>query len=765
MDKMVFPVIALRGLVVFPNTTITIDVGRKKSVAAFTAALERDSLVLLCIQKDLAVKEPIKNELAEVGTVCRILQRIELPNNNARLLVQGLFRAKIEEYINNENFFEANALKLPITNTDTTVTEALFRKARELLAKLSVNTAGKINKDVLTQLAEKQEANEFIDLLSHLIIYRDTKKQQILEITDTEERMKEICTILANEIEIAKVNKKIASDVKESIDKGQKEFYLKEQMKAISHELGSDGDEIVETEKRIIAAKMPSEVEEKALKELSRLAKMPLSSPDASVSRTYLEWLTDLEWNKETVDNKDLIKARKILDEDHYGLEKIKERILEYLAVIQLTGKIKGPILCFVGPPGVGKTSIVKSIARAINRNYVRMSLGGVSDEAEIRGHRKTYVGSMPGKIIYLLRQAKCINPVMLFDEIDKMSRDYKGDPSSAMLEVLDPEQNNAFVDHYLEVPFDLSKTLFVATANKLETIPPPLLDRMEIIEISGYTEEEKLEIAKNFLIPKQEELNGLAKNAFKISEEGIRKVIQAYTRESGVRTLERELAKICRKLALKQVEGKKSDILITAENVNDFLGVEIFKNDTISQIDEVGTATGLAWTAVGGVTLSVDVTLFEGKGEILLTGMMGDIMKESARTAISLVKSLAHEYKIDMSVINKTDIHIHIPEGAIPKDGPSAGITMATAIMSAFANRPVSKKVAMTGEITLRGKVLPIGGLKEKILAAYRVGIRKIIIPTDNKKDLIDIPKDVLDNIQVILAQDINTVFKSSLV
>ena len=761
----IYPVVPLRGLVVFPNTSITVDIGRKKSIAAYGSARLHDNLALFCAQNDLTVTEPTENDLKRVGTVCRILQKIDLPNNNVRLLIQGIKRVRVETFLPNDNFLEADAYDLEILNDDTVTTEALFRQARELLATLSINSAGKINKDVLAQLAGKTNPNEFIDLLSHLIIYYDSKKQEILETVDTEARMKELCTILLNEIEIAKVNKKIANDVKESIDKGQKEFYLKEQMKAISQELGTDGDEISEIEKKIKASNMPREVEEKALKELARLAKMPLTSPDAGVSRTYLEWLTDLEWNKKTEDNNDLKRAREILDEDHFGLQKIKDRILEYLAVIQLTGKIKGPILCFVGPPGVGKTSIVRSIARAVNRNYVRMSLGGVSDEAEIRGHRKTYVGSMPGKIIYLMKQAHCLNPVMLFDEIDKMSRDYKGDPSSAMLEVLDPEQNNAFVDHYLEVPFDLSKTLFVATANKLDTIPAPLLDRMEIIELSGYTEEEKLQIAKNFLMPKEEEQNGLPKGSLSITDDGLRKIIQSYTRESGVRTLERELAKICRKKALYLVEGKDISETVTSENVGEYLGVEVYKNDTIDIKDEVGTATGLAWTAVGGVSLSVDVTLFNGKGEVLLTGMMGDVMKESARTAISLVKSLSKEYDIDTDVFGKTDIHIHIPEGAIPKDGPSAGITMATAIMSSFTKRPVSKKVAMTGEVTLRGKVLPIGGLKEKTLAAFRVGIRKIIIPKENEKDLQDIPKEVKDNMTIVLAEDIQTVFENSLI
>ena len=753
----VVPLIALRGLVVFPNTTITVDVGRPKSVRALEEALRRDGKLFFAAQKELINIDPSKEEIFDVGTVCDVLQKIDLPNNNVRLLIKGQYKAKVVEYLKENDYFSVAVEELENKNSDTIVTQALLRQARELLATLCVNVPNKINKELLTKLADTYEPNQYADLICHLIIYQDKLKQKLLEIDDTQVRLEELCKIIASETEIAKVEKKISAQVKQSIDKGQKEYYLKEQMKAISHELGEDADEIAQYEKKIRSAKMPAEVEEKALKELKRLEKMAPTSPDATVSRSYIEWLTDLAWDFQTEDNKDLERAKKILDEDHF--------ILEYLAVMQLTGTLNGPILCFVGPPGVGKTSIAKSIARCLDRVFERMSLGGVRDEAEIRGHRRTYIGAIPGKIIYLMKQAGCKNPVLLLDEIDKMSSDMRGDPASAMLEVLDPEQNNTFTDHYLEAPYDLSKVLFIATANKVDTIPAPLLDRMEIIELTGYTEEEKMEIAKKFLIGKQAKQHGIPVGGLSITDDALRKIIRRYTRESGVRTLEREIARICRKTALLIVEKQDATKVITPDNLSDYLGVEKFKEDELDTADEVGSATGLAWTAVGGTTLTIDVTLFEGKGDILLTGMMGDVMKESARTAISLVKRSCREYGIDPSVFAKTDIHIHIPEGAIPKDGPSAGITMATAIMSAFTHRAVSKKVAMTGEVTLRGKVLPIGGLKEKTLAAYRVGIRKIIIPKDNEKDLQEIPQEVLKNINVVLSDNINTVFRNSLV
>ena len=566
-------------------------------------------------------------------------------------------------------------------------------------------------------------------------------------------------------MELVKVEKRIANRVKDQVQDGQKEYYLREQMKAISAELGDDANEKQDYLDKIKASGMPEEVANKANKELSHLAKMSPTSPDAAVIRNYLDWLCDVPWSKESVDNKDLVRARQILDEDHYGLEKIKDRIIEYLAVMQLTGKLNGPILCFVGPPGVGKTSIVKSIARALDRKYLRVSLGGVRDEAEIRGHRRTYVGAIPGKIIYMMKQAGCINPVLLLDEIDKMGKDNRGDPASAMLEVLDPEQNFSFTDHFMEVPYDLSKVLFVCTANATDDIPEPLLDRMEVIELSGYTELEKVEIANKFLLKKNMALHGIPDGAIEISDETYGKIVERYTSESGVRNLERQIATICRKVALKLVSTKETKITVTPDNLREFLGAERNRDEMGVIPDTVGSARGLAWTRVGGVTLNVDATLFQGKGEVQLTGNLGDVMKESARTAISLVKSLADEYGIDKSVFEKTDIHIHVPEGAIPKDGPSAGITMATVVMSAFSGKPVSGKVAMTGEITLRGKVLPIGGLREKTLAAYRIGIRKVIIPKDNERDLEEIPKEVRDNIQFVLAEDIATVYANALV
>lgn len=763
MEEKLLPVIALRGVVVFPDCTATIDIGREKTLCAVDTAFKGNGEVFCLTQKDINVVEPSEEDVYHVGTVAKVRQVLKLPNNNMRVLISGVYRAEASELDFDGKYYVAKAEPLIETNTDTIRSEAIFRSCRELLTELSGNK--KITRELLLELTNTFEYNKFINLIANALVYQDDKKQQFIETVDTEKRLEELNRVIATEIEIAKMDKRIAGRVKSQIDKGQKEYYLKEQMRAIGAELGNDNEQD-ELEKKIKEADMPKEVEDKALKELNRMAKMAPSSPDASVIRTYIDWLTDLKWNYATEDNKDLKRAREILDEDHFGLEKIKERILEYLAVMQLTGGMKSPILCFVGPPGVGKTSIVKSIARALGRKYVRMSLGGVRDEAEIRGHRRTYIGSMPGKIIYMLKQAQCVNPVILFDELDKMSSDYRGDPASAMLEVLDPEQNFSFVDHYLEVPFDLSKVMFVATANTVESIPAALLDRMEIIELTGYTEEEKLSIAKKFLIPKTKKNHGLGATDFDLSEDTLRAVIECYTRESGVRTLEREIAAITRKVALKTLSADDAEeIKVTPENLSDFLGVEKYKQELPELKDEVGSATGLAWTAVGGVTLTIDVALFKGKGEILLTGKLGDVMKESARTAISLVKSLAQKYGVNPDVFAETDIHLHIPEGAIPKDGPSAGITMATALMSAFSGLPVSRRVAMTGEVTLRGKVLPIGGLKEKALAAYRAGIRKIIIPKDNFKDAMEIPSDVRGQFEIVYAEDIEQVFAHALV
>ncbi|HPG91872.1 MAG TPA: endopeptidase La [Clostridia bacterium] len=755
--------IALRGMVIFPDTTISLDIGRKKSLTALDKAVKNQSLIFVAAQKDLATADPVQKDIHTVGTVVRILQVMKLSQDNARAIIRGLYSAKIDEFIPNEECLEVKVHEVDYVLADKLETEAMLRKSRDLVAQLGLNS-NKITKDSLIRVAEIYDPNVYVNVVANEVVYREAEKQELLQTVDTEKRLEKLSKILINEVELAKIDKKIAGRVKRQIDKGQKEFYLKEQIRAISQELGNDEDEISELEKLVKKSKMPEDVAAKAMKEIRRMSKMVSSSPDASVIRAYIEWLTDMPWGVLTKDNKDLILARKILDEDHFGLDKIKQRIIEYLAVMQLTGGLNGPILCFVGPPGTGKTSIVKSIARALDRKYVRMSLGGVRDEAEIRGHRRTYVGAIPGKIIYLLKQAQSMNPVMLFDEIDKMSSDFRGDPASAMLEVLDPEQNSNFVDHYMEVPFDLSKTLFICTANNMDNIPPALLDRMELIELTGYTEEEKMEIAKNFLVPKQEKLNGIEPKSVTFTDDALRAVIKSYTRESGVRQLEREIATVCRKIALEIVNENIKEIQITHQNVEKYLDIPKYKNDTVDKKDEIGSATGLAWTVVGGTTLVIDVTLFEGKGEILLTGKLGDVMKESARAAISLVRSKASDYGIDPEKFLKTDIHIHIPEGAIPKDGPSAGVTMATAIMSAFSGYPVRKNVAMTGEVTLRGKVLPIGGLKEKALAAYRAGIRKIIVPIDNEKDLREIPKEVLSNMDVVLAENIKTVFDNAL-
>lgn len=764
MESVVMPILALRGVVVFPDCTATIDIGREYTLNAVETAYKGKGEVLCLTQKDISVNVPTDKDLYKIGTVAKVRQVLKLPGDNVRVLLSGLYRGEVKELESDGKYYYGEVTPLTETNTDTVRAEAMMRKCRELLDELAVNSK-KVSKELLLELGVVFEYNKFVNILANAIVLRDDKKQQFIELTDTEERLDEMLRLLSTEIEIAKMDRRIAGRVKKQIDQGQKEYYLREQMKAIGSELGEDNEQ-ENLENKIKSAQMPKEVEDKALKEVTRLAKMSPSSPDASVARTYVEWLTDLPWNTQTEDNKDLKLAKQILDEDHYGLEKIKERILEYLAVMQLTGGVRGPILCFTGPPGVGKTSIVKSIARALGRKYVRMSLGGVRDEAEIRGHRRTYIGAIPGKIVYLIKQAGSRNPVMLFDEIDKMSSDFRGDPASAMLEVLDPEQNFAFVDHYLEVPFDLSKILFVATANTVESIPPALLDRMELIELTGYTEEEKIQIADKFLVPKQLKNHGLQDGSLTLSDETLKAIIEKYTRESGVRTLEREIATIARKFALKIINGEAAENAeIAPDNLDEYLGIEKYRNEALYMKDEVGSATGLAWTAVGGVTLTIDVAIFKGKGEILLTGKLGDVMKESARAAISLVRASADKYNIDSSVFGDTDIHIHIPEGAIPKDGPSVGVTMATAILSAFTGLPVSKKIAMTGEITLRGRVLPVGGIKEKVLAAYRAGIRKLILPAENEKDMQEVPAEVRQQLEVVYAEDIGTVFDTALV
>jgi ATP-dependent Lon protease len=630
-----------------------------------------------------------------------------------------------------------------------------------------IKLSNKISPDTLVSVNTVDDIGQFADILAANVLVKNSHKQEVLEAFQPIERLQILHEFLENEIQILRIEKKINLRVKKQIDKVQREYYLREQMKAIQKELGESDSisaDVEEYNERIEKAALPKEVHEKAMKELDRFSRTPASSPESSIIRTYLDWILDLPWNYETKDNHNLKTAARILDQDHYGLDEVKERVMEYLAVLQLTQNMKGPILCFVGPPGVGKTSIAKSIARALGRNFVRMSLGGVRDEAEIRGHRRTYVGSIPGTIISSMKQAGSKNPVFLLDEIDKMSSDFRGDPASAMLEVLDPEQNHTFRDHYLELPYDLSKVMFLTTANTLDTIPRPLLDRMEVIRIAGYTEEEKTNIALKYLIPKQLEAHGLKRGNIIFTEQSVRSIINLYTREAGVRGLERQIAAICRKGVRFLLETGRKRIRITPNNLHEYLGVPRFSVNKANQKDEIGMVTGLAWTAVGGDTLYIEVTPMMGTGKLVLTGQLGDVMKESARAGLSYIRSKAKEFGIDPEFYSNTDIHIHIPEGAIPKDGPSAGITIATAIISALTKTPVRRDVAMTGEITLRGRVLPIGGLKEKILAAHRAGITKVIIPDENTKDLEEIPENIREEIEIVAVQHMEEVLEHAL-
>lgn len=751
------PLIPLRGLTVFPNTTVNFDVGRKKSVAAVTDAVKnRNGKIILCRQINTDESNPKPDGIYTVGVLARVVQVISNGGETLRIIVDGIKKVKVTGYVDNPDFFVASYEPMKELHARTVEAKAYRRKCMSVVEE-HYFVGERATKDVYNILNETEEPVAFLYRAAHLMDISD--RQGFLEIDDVIDKYELLLDFLEDELEIAKVEKKINRKVRESIDKGQKEYYLREQIKAIQEELGDEDDDdlLLKADKLPI----PEESKKKLKKDIERNAKMPTSSPDYAISRNYFDFVFDLPWGVESEDNNDIENARKILDEDHYGLEKIKERILEFLAVRQLTDEKREPIICLVGPPGVGKTSIVKSIARALNRKYVRMSLGGIRDEAEIRGHRKTYVGAMPGRIISNIRIAGTINPVFLLDEIDKLASDFKGDPSSALLEVLDPEQNNAFRDNYLEIPFDLSKVIFITTANNPDAIPAPLYDRMEIIEMSGYTPEEKLQIAKKHLIGKQLKAHGISEDRLSFTDDGIEKIIYSYTRESGVRGLEKEIANVMRKVAVKIVSGEAQDkIVVTKDNVKEFLGVEKYLENEKPEYSEVGAATGLAWTAVGGEILTIEVSIVSGKGEILLTGHLGDVMKESARTAISYIHAHADDYDIPEGAFKDKDIHIHVPEGAIPKDGPSAGITIATAVFSALTGKGVRNDVAMTGEITLRGKVLPIGGLKEKSLAAMRAGIKKVLIPVDNMKDLADIPESVKNGVKFIPVENVSEVF-----
>lgn len=762
------PIFAMRGNFFFPNVRAKVEIAREISRNAFRFGIDHGRKIFLVSQIDPDRADvPAETDLYTVGVIAKITSIGSATAEKFEIMVSTLEAARITRFNASPDLLLADVETLDYYIVNKDDARALFDTTVDYIKQYAEvnNAAGRIDPKTFTTPDGGVDYLAFTNVVGNELVTRLADRQRLLEENNLETRMEKICAYIIGELDIAAAEKRVANRVKKQIADGQKEYYLREQMKAISAELGEDANEKQEYLDRIKACGMPQDVAEKANKELSRLSRMSSTSPDAAVIRNYLDWLCDVPWTNETQDNADLALARKILDEDHYGLDKIKDRIVEYLAVMQLTHKLNGPILCFVGPPGVGKTSIVKSIARALGRKYLRVSLGGVRDEAEIRGHRRTYVGAIPGKIIYMMKQAGCINPVLLLDEIDKMGKDNRGDPASAMLEVLDPEQNNTFTDHFLEVPYDLSKVLFVCTANATDDIPEPLLDRMEVIELSGYTELEKIEIANKFLLKKNLALHGIPDGVITISDRTYAKIVERYTGESGVRSLERMIAAICRKVALKLVEKPDAKVEVTPDNLHEFLGTEKRKDEQGVIPDTVGSARGLAWTRIGGVTLSVDATLFAGKGDVQLTGNLGDVMKESARTAISLVKSLADKYGIDKSRFETTDIHIHVPEGAVPKDGPSAGVTMATVVMSAFSGIPVSGQVAMTGEITLRGKVLPIGGLREKALAAYRIGIKKVIIPKGNEIDLDEIPDEVKKVVEFVPVETVDEVFDNALV
>lgn len=741
------PLLPLRGISVFPYMVIHLDVGRKRSMAAIEEAMMGDRIILLDSQKETEIDSPHAEDLYEMGTVAEIKQLLKLPGGSMRVLVEGISRGRILEFLDEKQFFKVQVeILAPEKVVRTPEIETLIRGMThqfEEYAKLGK----RVPLETLGTLLAVDEPGQLADIVASHLNLKVPDKQTILEATEVELRLEHLTELIMREIEILELERRIGQRVRKQMDKAQKEYYLREQIKAIQKELGDKDERQVEAEEyreKVSKLKCSKEVEEKALKEIERLEKMPPSSAEGTVVRTYLDWLLGVPWTKTSKDKIDLQRAEDILNEDHYGLEKVKERILEFLAIRKLTPKMKSPILCLIGPPGVGKTSLAKSVARSLNRKFVRMSLGGLRDEAEIRGHRRTYIGALPGRIIQGVRTAGTRNPVFLLDEIDKMSSDFRGDPASALLEVLDPEQNSAFTDHYLELPFDLSRTLFVLTANTSQSIPRPLLDRMEVITLSGYTEDEKVNIALRYLLPKQMKAHGLKEEVFSLDEEVLLKLIQGYTRESGVRALERQIANLCRKIAIRWVKKDWESHLLTAEDLETALGAPRYHFQEAAKAPEIGAATGMAYTEVGGVVLTVEVTPLPGKGRLTLTGQLGDVMKESAQAAWTVVRAHAKKLGIEEDFYDRTDLHIHVPEGATPKDGPSAGITMATAIASALAKRSVRPDLAMTGEITLRGNVLPIGGVKEKVLAAHRAGIKVVVLPEENRKDLEEVPEKV---------------------
>jgi ATP-dependent Lon protease len=762
------PIVPLRDVVVFPHMMMPFVIGRPSSIRALEHALMKDKRIFLAAQHDASIDDPKADDIYTMGCVANVVQSLKLPDGNIKVLVEGVDRARAVEWKEDKGFYRVVVKVLPKTKeTATGDVETTMGRVVSLFEQY-VKLSNNLHYDAMIAAVRVDDPAKLADTIAaHLVIGVD-EKQNLLEIISPFERLNRIAGILEIEVDKLQVDRRIQSRVKKQMEKAQKEYYLNEKMKAIQKELGrkdDKGNEIEELQKKIKEARMPKDVEEKATQELKRLEAMPPMSAEATVSRNYLDWLIAVPWFKKTRENRDLKHAETVLNEDHYGLEKIKDRILEFLAVRSLVKKPKATILTFSGPPGVGKTSLAKSIARAMNRKFVRLSLGGVRDEAEVRGHRRTYIGAFPGQIIQMMKKASTQNPVFLLDEVDKMSMDFRGDPSAALLEVLDPEQNNTFLDHYLDVEYDLSHVMFICTANVLHTVPQALRDRMEVMQLAGYTESEKIEIAKRFLAPKAIEGAGLTSSNIVIHDEAIQTIIQRYTREAGVRNLEREISSICRKVARKVVvEGKTFKEEITAEKVTEYLGVPRFRPSVAEEQNEVGIATGLAWTEVGGELLVSEATLMPGKGKLTLTGKLGDVMQESAQAALSYIRSKAPEFNLPEDFHSKIDIHVHVPEGAIPKDGPSAGITMATALASAVTKIPARRDVAMTGEITLRGKVLPIGGVKEKVLAAHRAGVTTILLPRDNEKDLADIPKNVLDALNLHLVSTMDEVLKIAL-
>ena len=764
-ETLSMPVLALRGLMVFPHMVLHFDVGRSKSVAALEKAMLEDQKVFLVAQRDTEVEDPTVEDLCTVGTVAVIKQVMNLPGDSLRVLVEGVTRGRLMSIMQEEPYLEGGVRLMPDESTAQELElQALVRTVKDYFEEYG-RASQRVSHETVASIRDVDDAGQISDIIAANVLTKLEDRQRILEEADVAGRLDALCGILAREIELVGVEKQVQARVKKQIERNQKDYYLREQIKAIQNELGdTEATDVEELRERMQRTPLNDEARQRVEKELERLSRMAPGTPEVGMARTYIEWILDLPWGKETADNLDLKRARKVLAQDHYGLEKVKERIVEYLAVLRMKQDMKGPILCFVGPPGVGKTSIVRAIAKAVGRKFVQMSLGGVRDEAEIRGHRRTYLGAIPGRIISGLKQAGTMNPVFLFDEIDKMSHDYRGDPASCLLEVLDGEQNDAFRDHYLELPFDLSRVMFITTANSVDTIPGPLLDRMEIIEVPSYTEEEKLQICKRHLVPKQIAAHGLQPKTVRMSDKVLRQLIEGYTREAGVRTLERTVAKVVRKAAVTMLDDGVAEVSVSPDVLSRYLGAARYTREMPEKEPRIGVVNGLAYTTVGGELLEVECLTMPGKGGLTLTGKLGDVMKESAGAAFSWVRAHSGELGLPDDFYKDRDIHIHVPEGAVPKDGPSAGVTMTTALVSVLTGIPVRQDVAMTGEMTLRGRVLPIGGLKEKTLAAYRAGVTTLVIPKENEKDLEEVPPYVLSQFRIVTAETIDTVLKTAL-